>query len=76
MKLRRYSYEPARSIAAFTGAFLLVGSVPRAIGIIGVKPGMEWVYFLDAGVGALFFGALIYSLWAIYKNARTDAKWE
>lgn len=77
MKIRnakRYSYSTARSILLFTGAFSLVGSVPRALGIIGVKPGMEWVYILDATVGLVFLGALLYSLWAIYKNAQTASE--
>lgn len=67
---RRYSYSTARSILLFTGAFSLVGSLPRAIGMIGVKSGMEWVYILDATVGLVFLGALLYSLWALYQNTK------
>lgn len=74
MKLRRYSYGPARSVMLFTGAYSLVGAVPRALGIIGVKPGMEWVYILDATVGLVFLGALLYTMWAFYKNAQTATK--
>lgn len=68
--MNRISYEPMRSIMMMCGGYLLVGGLPRALGVIGVKPGMEWVFILDATVFTVFLLALGVSAYAVYKNSQ------
>ena len=71
MKIR---YEPARTILLVSAVFCLFGTLPRMLGIVVTKPEHAgWVPYMDATAVIVFGAALVWSFFAIVRNARMQS---
>lgn len=69
--MKKYGYEPFRTLASAAAGWVFVGTIPRAFGILQVRPGLaEAVLMVDVAMTCLFVISVLTCVSLVLLNAK------